>query len=159
MSLASFLRGSVLTRTITTEPGGTPDEQRRARLARQRAKEAQGIKDRWPEIPAARLTRSRHWLEDTTNGRLYKEVFGDPAFAGENVCAYYVREDGATVMLKLYATRDEIEKRRTTARMFLTGRRTGTANGEAASSADASFAPSAHLPNGGSTTRCGAAAG
>ena len=91
---------------------GTPDEQRQAWREWRREKDAAGIKDRWPEIPAERLVFSRHWIEDTETGNLYRLFGGDPGYA-RTVCAYYL-EDGWPVMLELHdpPNRAEIEKRR-----------------------------------------------
>jgi hypothetical protein len=55
---------------------------------------------------------SRHWIEDTQTGQLYRPVFGDPAFC-DGVVAYYLR-DGSPVMLEPHdaPSLDEIARRR-----------------------------------------------
>ena len=114
MNLASvFMPGRWATRGITSEPGGTLNEQRQAWRERRRQKDAEGIIAKWDEIPLERLVASRHWLEDTQTGNLYREFAGDPNFAGQ-VCAYYLRADGQPVMLEPHdpPSREEFEKRR-----------------------------------------------
>ena len=76
---------------------GTVDEQRQAWREARRAKDAQGIKDRWPEIPSEHLLFTRRWVEDTRNGNLYQVFGGDPGYAS-SVIAHYLRPDGSPVM-------------------------------------------------------------
>jgi hypothetical protein len=91
---------------------GTPEEQRRKRLEWQRERNAQGIRERWEEIPSERLVSGRYWLEDVETGNLYRPFGGDPAFA-PTVVAYFER-DGWPVMLEPCdpPSRTEIERRR-----------------------------------------------
>ncbi len=92
---------------------GSPDDQRQARREWRREKEMEGIMAGWNEMPRSRLTFTRHWIEDSTNGSLYREVFGDPHYAS-NVCGFYVREDGSPQMLEPHdpPSLAEIERRR-----------------------------------------------
>jgi hypothetical protein len=77
---------------------GSKEESRRRRLEWQRERWAQGIRARWPEIPAERIVVARYWIEDTETGNLYRELGGDPGYA-ETVVAYFERE-GWPVMLE-----------------------------------------------------------
>jgi len=90
---------------------GTGDEQRRARNQWRREKDAEGIRERWDEIPAERLVFERHWIEDVETGNFYWPFAGDPGFAA-GVVAYYVR-DGWPVMLEPAnpPSRAELERR------------------------------------------------
>jgi hypothetical protein len=113
MSLRSIMRLASV--SDPNEPAalstGTPEESRRKRLEWRRAKDAEGIRARWDEIPAERLVFGRHWIEDTETGNLYRPFFGDPGYA-ESVVAYYER-DGEPVMLEAAdpPSRAELEKR------------------------------------------------
>jgi hypothetical protein len=113
VSLRSIMRfAEVRDPTNPVLATGTREEQRRKRLEWRRAKDAQGIRERWDEIPSSRLVASRYWLEDVETGNLYREFYGDPGYA-ESVVAYYAR-DGLPVMLEPHdpPNRAEIERRR-----------------------------------------------
>lgn len=94
-------------------PEGDPAAQRQARREWRRARDAQGVIAKWPEIPRSRLVFGRYWIEDTETGQLYREVFGDPHYA-RNVVAHYIRSDQSPGMLEPAdpPSRAEIERRR-----------------------------------------------
>jgi len=103
--------------SLVTDPShpalatGSQKEQRQARREWRQAKDAQGIRARWDELLSSRLVFSRHWIEDTETGNLYRPFFGDPGYA-ETVVAYYVR-DGEPIMLEPAhpRSRAELERR------------------------------------------------
>jgi hypothetical protein len=96
-----------------SEPGGTPDEQRRAWREWRRAKDAEGIIAKWEEIPSARLVHSRHWIEDTETGNLYREFRRRPQPPlSRSAPTTFEPTAGRSARAARPPSREEIEKRR-----------------------------------------------
>jgi hypothetical protein len=110
MTIATRLLSLVTDPSHPALVAGSQEEQRRARREWRQAKDAQGIRTRWDEIPAERIVSTRYWLEDTQSGDFYREFHGDPGYAA-SVVAYYER-DGWPVMLEPASPRSRAELER-----------------------------------------------
>jgi len=76
------------------------EERRQARRERHAAEHDRAVVQMMDEIPRKQLLFSRHWIEDTSTGHLYRPFGGDPHLCGPDVTRYYVSQDGLVIMLE-----------------------------------------------------------